>query len=260
MKRLFFFLVVVTLTVFAGCFETTEEVNLNDDGSGTYSLTNDMGNLIGMARQFGGDKMDKVKNAVKDTVLSLAAIADSVTSLTPAEKELVKNGTLGIKLNMQEDMFVLKMNFPFKNAADISKLRELSQKMLSETMQKQMASGDIGIGEELNMGGSNSEGGAVPRQIDDYYTVEYTNGTISKKVNKEMYAKLASDESMTQLKEMSSMGAPITMNYVINLPKPAKKAKGKKVKLSDDKKQVILKATSEDFFDDPSALEYTIEY
>jgi hypothetical protein len=65
---------------------------------------------------------------------------------------------------------------------------------------------------------------------------------------------------MQSLKQMSSMGSPINVNYIINLPRPAKKAEGKALKLSDDKKKVTVSVTSDDFFEDPSKFEYKIEY
>jgi hypothetical protein len=56
------------------------------------------------------------------------------------------------------------------------------------------------------------------------------------------------------------MGLVMKANYVINLPRPATKAEGKNVKLSDDKMKVTISATLDDFFDDPSSLEYKIKY
>ena len=50
------------------------------------------------------------------------------------------------------------------------------------------------------------------------------------------------------------------MKTVINLPKPAKKAEGKGVKLSEDKKKILMEGTLDDFFEDGSYFEYNIEY
>ena len=65
---------------------------------------------------------------------------------------------------------------------------------------------------------------------------------------------------MKSLQQVSEMGSPITANYVIDLPRPAKKAEGKAIKLSDDKKKITLTVTSDDFVNDPSKFEYHIEY
>jgi len=65
---------------------------------------------------------------------------------------------------------------------------------------------------------------------------------------------------MKSLQQMSGMGSPVTVNYVVNLPRKAKKVEGKAVKLSDDKKKVTVSVTSDDFFNDPSKFEYRIAY
>ena len=62
------------------------------------------------------------------------------------------------------------------------------------------------------------------------------------------------------MREAGTMGLEIKSNYIINLPRPAKSAEGKGVKLSDDKKKVTINVTLDDFFDNPSLLEYVIKY
>ena len=42
--------------------------------------------------------------------------------------------------------------------------------------------------------------------------------------------------------------------------KPAKKAEGKGVKLSSDRKKVTIEGSLDDFFEDASYFEYEIEY
>ena len=79
-------------------------------------------------------------------------------------------------------------------------------------------------------------------------------------MNKAKYATAADNEFMKSIQQMSGMGSPVKVNYVINLPRQAKKVQGKSVKLSDDKKKVTVSVTSDDFFDDPSKFEYRIEY
>jgi hypothetical protein len=255
MKKVLYALTMLSVIALTGCFETTEEVTIKDDGSGTLVNTTDLSKVIGMAKQFAGDKMDQVKDAIKDTTISLASYADSVKTLSPSEKELIKDGTLALNVNMNDEKFIMKFNFPFKNASDIPQLRALSEKLLGDVMKKQMADNPMAGNSGMDMGAA-----AAPKSFDDFFDVSYGNGVITRKVNKEKYATVETDESMKSMKEMSDMGAPVTLNYVINLPRPAKKIEGKKVKLSEDKKKVSVSLTSEDFFDDPSKFEFTVEY
>ena len=96
--------------------------------------------------------------------------------------------------------------------------------------------------------------------ISSYFQTTYEKNKMMKKVNKEVFAKLQDDESLKQVKEMSQMGMAMNLKTVINLPRPAKKAVGKGVTLSDDKKKVTIEGTLDDFFEDPSKFEYEIEY
>ncbi len=98
------------------------------------------------------------------------------------------------------------------------------------------------------------------KTFDNYFDDTVSKNLIAKTLNKTKYATAADDEFMKQLQQLSGMGSPITVNYVVNLPKPAKKVEGKAVKLSDDKKKVTVSVTSDDFFEDPSKFEYRIEY
>ena len=59
---------------------------------------------------------------------------------------------------------------------------------------------------------------------------------------------------------MAQLGMAINMKTIINLPKPAKKAEGKSLKLSDDKKKITMEGTLDDFFEDASYFEYDIEF
>ena len=96
--------------------------------------------------------------------------------------------------------------------------------------------------------------------FDDYYEFEFSNGELTRKVNKEKYAGVESDEYFKGIQQASAMGLVMKATYIINLPRPATKAEGKNVKLSDDKKTVTISADINDFLADASSLEFKIKY
>lgn len=96
--------------------------------------------------------------------------------------------------------------------------------------------------------------------FDDYYKYEFSEGELTRKLDKDKYAGVESDEFLKGMKEASSMGLSMKATYVINLPRPAQKAEGKSIKLSEDKKKVTITADLDDFFADPAKLEYKIKY
>ena len=100
----------------------------------------------------------------------------------------------------------------------------------------------------------------APSSFDDYYSLEFSNGELTKKVNKEKYAGIESDEYLKSVQQASAMGLSMKATYIINLPRPAQKAEGKNVKLSEDKKKVTITADINDFFEDPASLEFKIKY
>jgi hypothetical protein len=252
MKKIVFSLLICSSLFLTGCLETTQEITLNDDGSGTVSNTNDMSALIGLVKQMGGaGEMEKAGDQKIDSSFSLAAGADSIPNLTPEEKELVKKGMAHILMNLKEEKFLTNIKFPFSSASEIQACNKLSGKILAETMKSQMAGG-------MPMSGSD----AMPEasSLDDYYTYEFSNGELKKKLNKEKYATAADDEYLKGIKEAGGMGLEMKANYIINLPRAAKEVEGKGAKLSDDKKKVTLSVSIDDFFEDPSLLEFKIKY
>ena len=173
--------------------------------------------------------------------------------LNADEKALVKKGTWRVNMNMDDEKFVTTLTYPFQKAEQIGDLNKAVGKVLQKKMMQQMSKAGTAMPPGMD---------EVPEQssFDDYYDLTISSGVIEKKLNKERYAKAEADEYLKGLKDASGMGAPVTVNYAINLPRPATKVEGKKLKLSADKKKVTFSISSEDFFDDPSKLEYRIEY
>lgn len=248
-----FILTVLTICTLAltGCFETTQEITLNEDGSGTFSATNDLSGMISMAKQMGGgSEIEKAGEQNIDSTISMKDKADSIPGLSPQEKEMIKNGTLNVKMNLKAENFFTKLTFPFSKPSQIAVYNKLSGKILAEAMKNQMAEGPSMPMDQM----------PEPTSFDDYYTIEFSEGELTKKVNKEKYAGAEKDEYLKGVKQMSSMGLTMKANYVINLPRPAQKAEGKNVKLSEDKKKVTISADIDDFFADASSLEFKIKY
>lgn len=217
----------------------TQEITLNEDGSGTISNTNDMSTLIGMAKQMGGADMEGA-NQVVDSTISMNAGADSIPNLTAEEKEMVKKGTLRINMDMKNEKFLTKLSFPFTSPAEVAVYNKLSGKIMSETLKEQM-------GEGMPMGGEMPE----PSSFDDYYNINFSNGLLTKTLDKEKFARAADDEYLKSMKETAAMGLSMKANYVINLPRPAKMVEGKGIRLSEDKKTITISSDLDDFFDVP---------
>ncbi len=250
-KFILSFLTVCSLFL-TGCLETTQEITLNEDGTGTISNTNDMSALIGVAKQMGGGAdMEKLPQEAIDSIVPMKEGADSIPNLTPEEREMARKGTLRINMDIKNDKFLTSLSFPFSKISELDAYNKLSGKIMSETLKEQMGGGDMPMGTD-----------AMPEisSFDDYYTLEFSDGELTKKVNKDKYAGVESDEYLKGVKQAAGMGLAMKANYVINLPRPATKAEGKNVKLSEDKKKVTISADIDDFFEDAASLEFKIKY
>lgn len=250
MKRFISVFIITCCILLAGCFETTQEVTLNKDGSGIFTNTTDLSNMVGLIKQMG-DEANKLQDT--DTTISLSGVADSIAGLTADQKRIVNKGTMKLTMNMQDEKLLVKLDFPFEKLSDVELLKEILPK-LSVSALKKLPGGD-----QMPAGSGDSDSSKI-KTFDNFFDDTFSKKVISKTLNKTKYATAANDEFMQSLQQMSGMGSPITVNYVINLPRPAKKAEGKALKLSDDKKKVTVSVTSDDFFDDPSKFEYRIEY
>ena len=251
MRKLFFLLVTACTLALTGCLETVQEITLKEDGSGTLTNSNDMSTLIGLLKQMGGGaELEKAGDKKLDSTIVLANTVDSIPNLTPEEKEMAKGGTLRINADIKSEKFVTNLSFPFSNPSQIPAFTKLSGKIMAEVMKDKMADGTPMGAEQMPESSS----------IDDYYKVDYSEGELTRKVDKDKYAGAESDEFLKGIKEAASMGLEMKARYIIRLPRPATKAEGKNVKLSEDKKTVTIEGTLDDFFDDPAAFEFKIKY
>jgi len=251
MRKIILSILTISTLFLGGCLETTQEITLNEDGSGIISNTNDMGALIALAKQMGGGaEIEKAGQQVIDSTISMMEGADSIPNLSSEEREMARKGTLRINMNLKDEKFLTNLSFPFSAVSQVPAINRLSGKIMTETMKDQM-----------------SQGAPIPTDqmpetssFDDYYKFEFSNGELTRKVNKEKYDGVGNDEYFKGIQQASAMGLVMKATYIINLPRPATKAEGKNIKLSEDKKRVTISADIDDFLADASSLEFKIEY
>ncbi len=257
MKVFKFFLLAVLACCFSGCLDITEQITVKENGSGEFALNMDMSKVVDMMQAFmPPDQMKELENA-RDTTINLKDIADTSSALSADQKALMKDATLRMQMNMAEKILKIDMTYPFKNMSDLQKLYTNL--------------GEAGTNMGAIMNGINPSAPAPPtggrdpemKMISAYFDLETKSHSITRKLNKEKYAKLNDDAMLQQMKQMGEMAGALgatTMNTVIKLSSPAKKITGSKAELSADKKIVMLKNELMNIFDHPEVFEFTIEY
>ena len=253
MKKIFFLLGFIAFML-TGCLETTEEVTLNADGSGSITTTNDMSALLGLLKNMGGDQeaMKNLAGQKMDSSFSMATIVDSIPGLSDSEKNLLRTGTMQINMDAAAEKFQTKMNLSFTNVNQIKTLNTLTDKVLGKRVKDLVAqgAGDMGGIEKIPESST----------IASYLDVSFDDGDIKGKVNKEKLGGLDADEFLKGLKELAGMGMTVAHTYVINLPRPATSVEGKNVVLSEDKKKATVKIDLSTLYETPDNITFKIKY
>jgi hypothetical protein len=261
MKKNIFLLILSGSLLLTGCLEVTQELTVAKDGSGTFASTTDMSQMMSMAMQMAGDKLGDQKFNM-DTTINFKSVLDSVKDISPENKQLLKDGLVHVTMKMDDNKYMINSAIPFKKISDVEKInnamqKEVNGKFLDNAMKEAMKQGKAMDSSMAGMGNQPTPALSMP---ENYFILTCKDGLISRVADKTKMASLADDEMMNQMKQMSSMGAPLKSNFVINLPRPAKKVEGKNVKLSDDKKKITIANELDDLFDDPALFEFKVEY
>lgn len=252
MKKIFFSLAAACFLL-TGCLETTQEITLKEDGSGTVTSTSDMGTLLDMVKTMGaGGEIEKAGDRTMDTTIALSQVTENLAGATAEEKQLLSKGSMGLKMNLKESQFKTTLSFPFANTGQISTFSKLTNKVVGTLVKDEMASSPMAAG----MGGDMPE----ISSIDNYYKLHFEKGEIKRTLDKEKYATASSDEYLNGLRQATAMGLEANSTLVINLPKPAEKVEGKNAKLSEDKMKVTIKTSLDDFFENPESLEFKVKF
>lgn len=262
MKRCIGLAGIVALFFLSGCLDTTEETTLNEDGSGVSINSLDMGKMLAIMSAMGGgdEKMKDIEKIKIDTVVYFKDMKDSLGKLSDNEKKLLEKGTTHLVIDYEKEKFLIEFSVPFSKPSDIIAVNDVLKKTKGKIMEKIMSSvmaGEKGK-DEVDMADVGDHDGAP--DVSNYFDYTYEKNKMTKKVNKERLAKVEDDKSLKSLQEMSQMGMPLNFKTIINLPRAAKKAEGKGVTLSDDKKKITIEGTLDDFLEDASKFEYVIEF
>jgi len=256
MKKWISVFIAAWVMVLAGCFDVIQETTLKQDGSGVITTAMDMSSIMEMLAQMGGVGDEKIE---ADSSLQVAPLLDSIQELTPEEKELLRDATAHIRVNSSSNKFLLSISTPFTKAEDISKIKaalgkaHIMEKAIDNVMNKEE--------DDINNPMEGAADDFKMAEVDDYFTTVASKGLFRRTLIKEKYDSLSKNELMQKMKEGLDQGMPpIKFVFLLSLPSPAKKAEGKNVVLSEDKKKIKIENTLDELFADPSRFEFAVEY
>src|SRR5688572_30219431 len=147
MKKTVLLLAAGLVLLLSSC-EVTKEISIQNDGSGSFSSTTDMSGVMGMVKMSMdaqmknlqdslGDNKDLDLGRAVDTTVSMALLADSIPELSAEERDLVRKAMLGLNIDMKNEKFITKLQMPFKNTSEISKMDKLSSRVIPQILKKE---------------------------------------------------------------------------------------------------------------------------
>jgi hypothetical protein len=247
--------------ILSSCVDLEENIVVNEDNSGIYSVSFDLGKMMGMAKQMGSNTEEKTPEK-KDTTIYLKDLIQKSDSLTTEEKELYKDGIVHIKLDEANDEMKMVMTCPFKNINKLAEIKKNFMKVLDKLKALDQISGKSKSPEKQE-----EEGGDVAGKImspgsgnNDLFTAQ--PGKIENVVtNAEGYkTELLSDSLMQSMQQLTAIMGEMTFKTVITTPAEIKKYTGNNAEISGNKRTVSFKSSLTDMFEHPEKLAYKVEY
>lgn len=255
-------LVFVCLIVFSLTSCTVKEkIVFNEDGTGNYLLSYDMGNMMKeMKGAMGGGTTDtnEKESKVMDTTMVFREIMetykDSVAALSEEKQlalEAVKDMYMKMKMDEANDIFDFGIGLDFKSIEDLKGIQEKIEKAKS-------------LNSKNDQVGAMKEGSPLGKFIqDDKNGVDYnlTTNSFSRvtRINKPEDAEEVTfdeegdEEFLDYFKESYYF-----VEYTF--PKKIKSHTIEDASLSEDKKTITYKASWIDFLKAPKALDIVIEF
>ncbi|NBP68331.1 MAG: hypothetical protein EBU52_06260 [Cytophagia bacterium] len=149
MKRLFYFLCIVSVFSLTSCITIIEEIFLNKDGSGKFLLTVDLSAVMGMKEMLAG----KLNSANSDSLSLLQEKFDSIIYFndmkdsvrrTLSYPHLVEKAHLQLKGDEEAGILKVTVHFPFKNVEEINQFQQDIQRYGKGGLNKEMTSDFLG--------------------------------------------------------------------------------------------------------------------
>ncbi|HYE54716.1 MAG TPA: hypothetical protein VD996_07735 [Chitinophagaceae bacterium] len=260
MRTLKLMLAVLATVLLTSCLEINEEVVINENGSGQLTSSMDLSQLIDMLQAMGGEEFEKRKDEKIDSTINLKDITDTAKNMTAEQKELMRDGKMHIKMNMDEKVFKLDMQYPFNNLERLQKLTTAISdggiglgSMMKGAMQPKQPAG-------LDQPNIHNSDDPEMDQLMGIFDYNISNGLIKKTVNAEKLKKVLDNPKMAEMQQGADMGIEVIYNVTYKLPRPVKKVDNPKAKISDDKKTVTIRQNLMDIFTKSDQFAFTIEY
>lgn len=258
MKYSFFVLMVVIAIIFSSCMNVKEEIAIQPNGSGSYSINLQMpGAMLDMLETLAA--MDTTENSYNllsrniDTLFSLATYADTASNLSAEQKTLLKKASFHFQSTHEESEKKMQgeLFLPFQSIEELQKISFLPSSEntgLSSLLGMQQEQTEV-----ANSNSSSTDFSAI-------YRFAYKKGYLERSVDSVKWLHMKQTDEYAQLKQGIDFMNQFTYSIILHLPSEAKKISGPNATLSSDKKTVTIATDMGTVMKNPEALTYQIVY
>ena len=245
-------LVLLTLIILTTSCNFTENITLNEDGSGEFSVEIDGSGLMAMAGDKIGEKMSQSKNAKSiDSTFSFKELfeqkKDSIAKLSQEEQEALKkmeNFVMHMKMNAEKKELLISMNTPFQKVSELQDMMSSMKTMKdlkAKSSKKEIAS-PIGDGLDNNA-----------KLNFSYNGKSFTRTAV---IDKEALKNVKKDS--LGMSKMMFASSKYTLKY--HFHKPVKTVSNPDAMYSADRKTVTIQYPFSDYMDNPEKMNLTIDF
>ncbi|MWB95089.1 hypothetical protein GON26_12020 [Flavobacterium sp. GA093] len=246
-KILTFLFLTATLT---SC-TFTENIHINDNGTGKFSVDMDGSSLMAMAGNQLGDQMgaDAKKNI--DTTFTFKQLfeekKDSIAKLSPeaqAELKKLENFVVNTKMNAEQKQFLMTLSTDFKN---VNELQDILQTMSAmQKLEKGSAAATMPLSGGL--GNNNSKLN---------YTYDGKKFTRKAIIDTQKLTEKVPD-SAADMSKMIFASSTYVLKY--HFPKKIKKVSNPNAMFSEDRKTITIQYPFTDYMENPDKLNFEVEF
>ncbi|OIQ21065.1 MAG: hypothetical protein BM557_04730 [Flavobacterium sp. MedPE-SWcel] len=231
--------------MFATSCNFTENITINEDGSGVMSVEMDGSELMQMA----GEELAKEKQEKIDSTIVFREIfkeyKDSIAALPEEQRDILRRFEK-MEMNMLMDTETREMNIGLK--MKFEKASELSDMMKSFSDLRKLQGSDSGRTQpDLGFDNENS-------RTDYFYDGKKFKKTV---VVESVEEKDDSDKKEDMYKDMFASSS-YTLNY--KFPEKIKSVSDKRAVVGEDKKTLTLKYSLSDYMDNPEKMSIEVEF
>ena len=244
-KLLSFSFLLATLT---SC-TFTENMYVNENGTGKFSVDMDGSALMEMAGdQLGNQMGTDAKKSIDSTFTFKELIAekkDSIAKLSPEAQAQIKkmeDFVINLKMNAEQKQFLLNISTDFKN---VNELQDMLQSM--STLQKM----ETGANPSTPLSGLGDNNSKLS------YTYDGKKFTRKAIINTQKTSEKVNDSAA----DMSNM-IFASSNYILkyHFPKPVKKVSNPNALFSEDRKTITIQYPFTDYMENPDKLNFEVEF